>query len=62
MTATRSLCLSLELTANGERIAGRLADQHGSDVCRDMITNQPPPFPHDRQISVGVAPPRGGQV
>jgi hypothetical protein len=31
MTAMCSLCLSLELHSDGERIAGRLRDQHGND-------------------------------
>jgi hypothetical protein len=31
MTATRSLCLKLEFRSDGERIAGRLRDEHGVD-------------------------------
>jgi hypothetical protein len=31
MTATRSLCLSLELDLEDERVAGRLEDEHGND-------------------------------
>jgi hypothetical protein len=31
MTTTCSLRLSLELHSDGERIAGRLRDQHGND-------------------------------
>jgi hypothetical protein len=31
MTTTCSLHLSLELRADGERVAGRLRDQHGND-------------------------------
>ena len=31
MTTTRSLCLSLELDFEGERVTGWLADEHGND-------------------------------
>jgi hypothetical protein len=31
MTTTRSLCLSLELTFEDERVAGRLEDEQGND-------------------------------
>jgi hypothetical protein len=30
MTMTRSLCLSLELDCEGERVTGWLADEHGN--------------------------------
>jgi hypothetical protein len=31
MTTTRSMCLTLELRSDGERIAGRLRDRHGNE-------------------------------
>jgi hypothetical protein len=31
MTTTRSLCLSLELNVEDERVAGRLGDEEGND-------------------------------
>jgi hypothetical protein len=31
MTTKRSLCLSLELDREGERVRGWLADEHGND-------------------------------
>ena len=31
MNATRSLCLSLELDFEGERVTGRLEDEQGND-------------------------------
>ena len=31
MTPTHSLCLSLELDFEGERVTGWLADEHGND-------------------------------